>query len=359
MNDALTQISLAKVRLFAMQGMVFTASLCSQLETVLDTTVAYGATDGKKLLINPDSFLTLSKDEQVFLLAHETLHCAYLHMCRLNDKDPYWFNVACDYVINLELVLQGFSMIQGGFIDSQYSNMSAEEVYDLLDKTNPPDLEQDLIYGASQEEILPKIISSAQQAQQSKDYGSIPDSVQRLLQQLHKPKINWRVVLQRFMVDTTKSDYTWTRPNKKLLSQGFYLPSLNQRSLTQISIAIDVSVSISNEMFETFVSEVANIFKTFPIQKLEIILFNTQVILTKTVKSIKELKDIDFMGYGGTDVTDTLKQFSQSQSKALLVITDGFFDTNLVNPKKPILWLIYDNPEFKIDFGKITHFKME
>ena len=48
---------------------------------------------------------------------------------------------------------------------------------------------------------------------------------------------------------------------------------------------------------------------------------------------------------------------TQSKGKALIVLTDGYFHhTAEMNPNKPVIWLIYDNPNWQPPFGKAVYF---
>lgn len=364
-NHVKNEISYAKVRLFNQSNMVFTSSLCSMLETVLTDEVPYGATNGKQLLINPKTFVELTDSEQVFLLAHETLHVAYLHTLRKDDRDHQIFNMACDYVINLELVNQGMSMIQGSLLNRNYRGMSSEEVYDLLSKDNKPKpnnaLGNDIIPSdeSATDEITAKIIQAVHQAQRSNNYGSVPDSVKRYIDSLHKPKVNWKAVLKRFMLNAGKADYSWKKPRKKLLNQGIYLPSINSFGLGKVTFAIDTSGSVDDKMFSQFISEIHHVFKQLNPDSIDLMLFDTSVKVHKPINSINELNKVELVGCGGTDLIDTLEKYTKTNSKALIVITDGYFNTRLTNPKKPVLWVIFNNPRFTASFGKVIHFKLE
>lgn len=355
-------ISSAKLRLFAKKDWVFMATLCSLLETVITDSIPYGATDGNNLYINPETFVKLTDQEQVFLLAHEALHVAYLHMSRRETRDPELFNMACDFVINLELVNQGFTMIDGGLIDKKYHNMSAEEVYELIKNTASPQdvIGLDLIENtADTTTITAKVIQAVHTAQRADAYGSVPNSIKRFIDELHKPKINWKVVLKRFLLDAGKADYTWNKPNRRLLNQGFYLPSINAYGLSKVTFAIDTSGSVTDKMFTQFISEISYVFKQLNPESIDLMLFDTEVKLHQEVKSINELKKVKFTGCGGTDVTDTINQYNKTNSKALIVITDGYFSKNLPKTNKPIIWVIFDNPNFTISQGKVIHFNLE
>ncbi|MBU6534258.1 vWA domain-containing protein [Streptomyces mayonensis] len=84
-----------------------------------------------EIYVNP---LRRYEDEEWrFVLAHEMLHAALRHGDRCGTRDPYLFNVACDYVINGWLVeMQVGTMPEGLLHDPALAGLSAEEVYDRI-----------------------------------------------------------------------------------------------------------------------------------------------------------------------------------------------------------------------------------
>lgn len=367
-TDINKALSRAKVRFLTNKKTMFLSSLCASLETTLCDDTPYGATDGKKLYINANNFLKLSDDQQVFLLAHETLHVAYLHMYRLGNRDPELFNIAADFVINLELQDQGFKLIEGGLIDPKYAGLNTEEVYDLLLKEqqqqpqNP--MGSDVMYGthspqeteSAVQEIQGKIMQAAMIAEQADEAGSIPASIKRYLEEVLKPKVNWKVVLRRFFNDLDVQETSWRRPKKKYLPM--YLPTRHSNQLSSISIAIDTSGSISTQQFNQFISEVASIFRFLKPKELEVIQFDYGIKSIDTVRDINQLKTINFVGGGGTDVKEVINRFIAKPSRALVIITDGYLSTNLPVPNQPVIWVVFDNPNFEAPFGQCIHFKL-
>ncbi|WP_432081927.1 vWA domain-containing protein [Streptomyces sp. WAC 04229] len=72
-------------------------------------------------------------EEWRFILAHEMLHAALRHGDRCGTRDPYLFNVACDYVVNGWLVeMRVGAMPEGLLHDPALAGLSAEEVYDRI-----------------------------------------------------------------------------------------------------------------------------------------------------------------------------------------------------------------------------------
>ncbi|WP_340374767.1 hypothetical protein U5640_06115 [Streptomyces sp. SS7] len=75
----------------------------------------------------------LEDDEWRFVLAHEMLHAALRHGDRCGTRDPYLFNVACDYVINGWLrEMQIGTMPDGLLYDPALAGLSSEEIYDRI-----------------------------------------------------------------------------------------------------------------------------------------------------------------------------------------------------------------------------------
>ena len=79
-------LSKAKIAMMMLPDTVFFSTLCTSLEVVITDEVPTAGTDGRKLYINKDFFFGLTESERVFLLAHETLHVAYLHPLRGQGK---------------------------------------------------------------------------------------------------------------------------------------------------------------------------------------------------------------------------------------------------------------------------------
>ncbi|MEV1068184.1 hypothetical protein [Streptomyces sp. NPDC050263] len=84
-----------------------------------------------EIYVNP--LHALDDEEWRFVLAHEMLHAALRHGDRCGTRDPYLFNVACDYVVNGWLrEMQVGTMPEGLLYDAESAGLSAEEVYDRI-----------------------------------------------------------------------------------------------------------------------------------------------------------------------------------------------------------------------------------
>ena len=88
--------------------------------------------EAREIYINPHA--GLNAEELRFVMAHELLHVGLRHDARCGGRDPYLWNVACDYVINGWLVEMGVGDLPrlGALHDPALKGESAEAIYDLI-----------------------------------------------------------------------------------------------------------------------------------------------------------------------------------------------------------------------------------
>ena len=92
------------------------------------------ATDGKFLYFNREWVKSHTLAEIVFVVAHEILHAIYDHLNRRQRRNPEYYNMAGDYVINATLVEGNVgTMPSEGLLSKRYtSEWTTEAVYDDL-----------------------------------------------------------------------------------------------------------------------------------------------------------------------------------------------------------------------------------
>lgn len=391
-KDAEEALSKAKVRLMLKKDCAFFATLILQTPVYWLTAdeVQTAATDGVNLFFNPEFFMGLSPEERIFLVLHEVMHNVYNHGTRLGFRDHQTWNEAADYVINDELIQRGFSMPAVGLHNVDYRDMSADEVYeDLISKKdkglpntpNPwPDLQQspdenqdpddgnapqsglggiDAPTIQEAEEHNKNLLTQAIQASQmhGDKPGTIPGSLERLLDKMLKPKLPWTKILARFLFSLNKDDYSWRKPNRRYISQGIILPSLHSESVGRIDFAIDTSGSVSQDDFNRFISEIGYVFKNFRPKEIGVMQFDHILQGNDKCCSVQDFMKIKFTGGGGTCIEPVIEEFKKHDSKALIILTDGYLAQKPEwDPGKPVIWCIYDNPSFIPVFGTAIHF---
>lgn len=100
----------------------------------LNISIAAVDAEAKEIYCNPNA--KMNDAQARFVIAHELLHVGLQHEARQQGRDPYLWNVACDYVINGWLVEMGIGEFPhfGGLHDPALKGQSAEEIYLIICK---------------------------------------------------------------------------------------------------------------------------------------------------------------------------------------------------------------------------------
>ncbi|MBW3623750.1 MAG: peptidase, partial [Armatimonadetes bacterium] len=98
----------------------------------LDISVAAVDEVSREIFMNPAA--GMDDYESRFVMGHELLHVGLRHLPRQQGRDPYLWNVACDYVMNgllVEMVIGELPSL-GSLYDPDLKGESAESVYDRI-----------------------------------------------------------------------------------------------------------------------------------------------------------------------------------------------------------------------------------
>lgn len=356
-----------KIALMSKADSAFFASIAFSFRHHGDDTVPTACTNGKWVKYNPTWFLSLNPEERLFLMIHEVMHPAYLHLLRKADRDAQVWNMACDYVINLMLVERGFKMPSCGLLDHRFAGMHAEQVYKILmDEAQPPppgmiydlvdpDETDEKVIKREIEDIL--VRASIRSKQEKDNAGTIPGDIQILLDKLTNPKLPWNVILRKYLNGFSKNDYSFRRLNRRFFPQ-YYIPSLYSESLETVSVAVDTSGSVSQEDFQVFVSEIGSIFRMMKPRVINTVQFDTRIKSVDKVRSFSELLKVKFVGRGGTSIGPVIEWVNGNPCQVLIVFTDGYFGWPAIDTKTPVIWMIHNNPDFVAPFGKVIHYEI-
>jgi predicted metal-dependent peptidase len=360
MEEQNRALSKAKIALMKSPDTMFYAVIAYSLIHEFDEGIPTACTNGTRVRYNPEFFMSLSPNERVFLITHETMHVAYMHMDRLNTRDTRIWNMAADYVINLQLVNVGMHMPKNGLLNVAYADMSTEQVYDLLLKnaehiklpmmdlepSDNPDLVKQV------DDILIQAAIKAKQA--GAKPGAIPKDFEVYLEKLLNPTLPWNRILAKYVNALAKTDYSYKKPNRRHLPN--YLPSLQGESLGELVVAIDASGSVSDTDFASYITEIHSLFKSVKPSKITIIGFDTKIRHKTTVTSLFDIANLKFKARGGTSIVEVIDYINKAKSAIRLIFTDGEFHWEDTYSKLPLIWLINNNKSFMPKYGKAIHF---
>ncbi len=405
---AFKELSPEKKILSAKTELMFT---CAFFSTILQNMITVEmpevetmAVDGKHLFYAPEFVNSLTRDELVFVLAHEAEHNAKKHHTRRGKRDPDLWNQATDHEINLDLKEGEIGkMPKDGLCDPRFAGLHSEEIYRILDGERQKEQQQGgkqqqqdgqgqgkgqpqpgnkpgdqqgkgqsqpggdrqgqgqgpknhdpgrcggvLDAGKTKEELKKAEAEADMITRQAamvaaKNPGKMSAAMKRMVEKLLEPVIDWRPVLRRFIDENaTTFDYAWTRPNRRLLSMGLVLPGMIPDGVSHIVIFVDTSGSIDNEILAEFRAEINGAFGDGMIDKITVAYADTKV---SSWQEFERGDDVELKptGGGGTDFRDSFEWVAEHAHDASCVIyfTDLYVTQFGEKPHCPVLWAVH------------------
>jgi predicted metal-dependent peptidase len=342
---------------------VFISTILFSLITKWDESFPTAYTDGTRIVYNPEFFNSLTNKQRVFLIVHEAWHVAFKHISRRGTRDPFIWNAAADYCINLMMHKAGFEMPPQGLIDKRFDGMATEQIYDILiqeDFSQPNPQDGDFVEADPKDleelekQIDDMLIKATVAAQLEKQAGSIPKEIADYVEALTNPKLPWYQILHNYFFSRNKDDYSWTRPNRRY--QDTYMPSLYSEGCGDIFIFPDTSGSISNEQFFQFMTEVKGILNIARPTKTEVVCFDHRLYEPQVFSQGEDITKAVRKGQGGTSFDAPLSYINKHKPEVAIIFTDGFSSISEPCPRSTILiWIVTGQPNFKPPYGRTIH----
>jgi predicted metal-dependent peptidase len=346
-----------------------------------------------------EGFLDSLRQEEIpTVLCHECWHCLAGHLWRAPEGvDWEKWNIAADHETNM--MLKEFSAKSGRRPDPfpfpqpedrfcanpKYSGWAVEAIYADLPSSggqnpgqggkvapagsqtgkNPgseafsmPSFGQMArpLQSAGQKALAQDWTATLLQSAKMAQAGSLPGNLEKLVQGIVSPKLNWKEILRSWLREQVATDWDWMAPAMEYEGCGFILPSLNGERLGPVVFGSDWSGSTYGELVEAFHAEKQNALDDLKPSKLIDIGFDTRVIWEKEYSPGDEI-DKRIAGGGGTSFVDVLRRCGElrPEPKAVVILTDleGEFPSQA--PPFPVIWVNYGRKENKAPFGETIH----
>ena len=353
------------------------------------------ATDGRNFYYNLDFVNKLKPKEAEFGFAHEVLHNVFDHMGRREGRDPVLSNIAADYAVNQILKDEKIGEVPSFikiFQDNKYRGWAYEQIYDdLYEKAEKIDISQlgelldehldgegdgegegddsqdgkgkrPQLTAEEKKKIRDEIKEAMVAAAQAAGAGKVPAGVARLIKEFTEPKMDWRQLLRMNIQSILKSNFSFSRPNRKSQHSGAVLPGMMNEETIDVSVAIDMSGSISDKMAKDFLSEVKGIMDEYVDFKLDLWCFDTGVYnyAKFTGDNADEIMSYEVKGGGGTDFEANWRFMKDEgiEPKRFIMFTDGYpcgswGDENYCET----LFVIHGTESIVSPFGQTAYYK--
>lgn len=309
--------------------------------------------NGMIVRYHPEFVASLSKDEMLFLVAHECMHPMLDHIGRVRGRDPKRWNIACDVVVNDFLIKDKIGrMPQGGVLDPDLmrrGNGVVEDIYELLPPDDPAgggggheqmdsmEPADDVTDGEMDSKWKPLILQALTAAKQA---GKMSDLVKRLVEQAVVTPPDWRTLMTDWMTRVTTGDQrTWSRPSRRMAAAGMYRPSTYSQIIGEIVIAVDCSGSINPDTLNMFMAHVTELCRDVQPKLIHLAYFHETVFRVDSYENVDDVS-INITESGGTAFSPIFKRIDDMglDPVCCVVLTDLECYDYGVEPAYPVLW---------------------
>ncbi|MGW3094663.1 vWA domain-containing protein [Streptomyces sp. NPDC001102] len=307
-----------------------------------------------EIYVNP--LRQLDDEEWRFVLAHEMLHAALRHGDRCGARDPYLFNIACDYVINGWLVeMQVGTMPEGLLHDPALVGLSAEEVYDRIAgdlrrmrrlatlrgkgvgdvlgaPLGPPGTHADL------DEFYRRGLGQGLDLHQRQERGYLPGGLVEEIRALSQPPLPWDAQLARWFDEFVPSPQpvrTYARPSRRQSSTpdipraGHYFPPEEIARCT-FGVVLDTSGSMSRTLLGKALGAIASYAEARDVPAARVVFCDAAPHDAGYLPVTEIAGRVRVHGRGGTVLQPGIDLLHRADDfppgAPVLVITDGWCD---------------------------------
>lgn len=324
-RNYIQRLLLSRMRILCNHG--FFGLLLMHMIYAVDEDVETACTDGVRITFGVDFLETLTDSELDFVMMHEIMHAVLQHCMRGDDRDPENFNIACDIVVNSNILLEN-NMNTASITLSRYGESmhvapdgkegyeyTAEQVYEMLpNKRKIPKINGGGSFGQGKrgndksrkgggftEGRAEKDTSERDSGEQSWDdhsrwgmyeeddtlrdvwvkriedaagsisvrdpsnsRGLLPMFAERIIKELHGAQTDWRAILNDFIQEEVV-DYSFSPPDRRFDESPFFLPDFNGKEdiVQDILFMVDTSGSMSDAMITAAFSEIKGAIDQF------------------------------------------------------------------------------------------------
>lgn len=358
----------------------FAALLLRRTITARPEIKTLGVSPKGEIFYAPEFVDKLSVRQVVFGLCHEVMHYASLHFLRRGARDPYAFNLAGDAWINATLrklgvgeQIPGGVNCEGGALHIQDAeNKTVEDIYaeleQMADKLRSSggggDLDGDMQSGEQQmsseerdtlESQIKMELTAASAA--ARMYGKLPGHLADFVAGVIESKVPWYDILERFMTDRVKSDYSWARPNRRY-APDFYLPAIDGvGAMGEIVVQVDISGSVSRAEIDHYNGHIKRIVELCRPSKTHVIYTDTHVQRHDEFDNAEDV-EIKFYSGGGTDMRAGFDWITSHglEPACVVTLTDGYTPWP-ESTDVPAIWCI--SSDAVAPCGESVHFSVE
>ena len=313
-----------------------------------------------EIYVNPGA--KLDEEEMKFVLAHEFLHAGLQHHARCQGRDPYLWNIACDFVINgwLQEMHIGRMPQNGLMYDEELKGQSAEEIYDRIVSDLKKYAKQNTFRGygkgdiigdgkgswwmdgaTSLDEFCRSALAQGLEYQYGGGRGTIPAGLIEEIRALAMPPIPWDVELGKWFdvyFAPLEARRTYARPSRRQgstpdIPRPRYMPADIPEFSRTFGVVVDTSGSMSAKLIGYALGAIASYSAAKEVPYARVVFCDADAYDAGYLAPEESAGRVAVQGRGGTvlqpgvDLLIGAKDFPKDAP--ILIITDGWIESDL------------------------------
>ena len=320
----------------------------------MDIAVAAIHVGAGEIYINPARAMNLEQCK--FVVAHEVLHAGLCHSSRRQGRDPFLWNVACDFVINDWLVAMQVGIAPDGLLfDEELRGWSADDIYlrlaaDLRVRRRLRTLrgdDVDLLDGrpdrawVDREEFCRRALAQGLDHHQSSGRGTLPAGLVEAIRTLAQPPIPWQAALAEWMRERfplLERRRSYARPSRRQSTTPdtprprFVAPD-DERVTRTFGVIVDTSGSMDRIELGKAIGAIVSYAQAQDVREVRLVYCDAQPYDEGFVAIEALASRVSVRGRGGTvlqpavNLLQTRRDFPKDAP--ILLITDGFCEDDL------------------------------
>lgn len=348
------------------------------------------ATNGRDLILNPDTYFEFTNAERVFIAVHEILHKIFNHMGSMQQwrrtgavayadgtrltYDHDTMNQAMDYVINDIIVESRIGSMPPVGLHDRSIGTHMDKVQDVYRKlyeqqdgdgggsgNKPGGFDQHLAPPTNEvrnEHEWKAAVAAGMTA--AKVQGKLPGALERLFTELLDPQVDWREHIAMLLARRTGTGAVdWRRPHRRKIEDGYFAPSSRGYGCGALVVMVDLSGSIGNKEVAMFFAELGGILEDLQPERVTVLWFDHGVRRVDTLEDAGDLADIrskPVQAGGGTCFHQPFAKVSELglQPDAAIVLTDGWASFPSHAPNYPVIWGSIDRSPEDYPWGDVV-----
>lgn len=363
-KEYMQRLLLARIRILNRHSFYGLLLINTKFGLDLNCNTAY--TDGNRICFSPKFMDELNDNELEFVLMHEILHIVLRHCKRSKDLNNFIFNIACDIVVNSNILKSNDMDINSITLKSDGEAMhiapngkegylyTAEEVYEMLiNETNELnfnsfDNHDNWKSSEKNQDVWDeRIVSAISALKEGSGVGKVPLGVLREYNKLINPKLNWKEVLKDFLSKEIY-DYSFNKTDKRYTD--VFMPDYSEdMEVLKLNVlfVVDTSGSITNDDLGKALNEIKSAINESSHLEGYIMCLDADIYDLTPINEF-DINFFEALGGGGTNFTkffESLGDIRIQINKAIdliIFITDGEdeFPDEELRGSIPVLWII-------------------